>query len=137
MGGTAGDEGSQRLAFEEFRDHVRGAFVRAHVEDGQDIRVVQCGDGAGLALEPLQALRAVGHLPGQDLDGYVAAEARVSRTVHHAHPALANLLLDAIVRHGVADQIRCRLLRSVFRKLLCHDLQGWRFKEPFRIPCLR
>ena len=80
--------------------------MHADVEDGQDIRVVQSGDGTGFALEPLQALRAAGHLSGQDLDCDVAAEARVSSAVHHAHPALAELFSDLIMTQRLADHGR-------------------------------
>ena len=63
-GGVTGNEGFQRLAFEQLGDDVGGAVVHADVEDGQDVRVVQRGDGTGFALESLHALRAAGHLPG-------------------------------------------------------------------------
>ena len=45
------DELPQRLALEKLGDDVGRAVVGAHVEDGENVRVVQGGDGAGLTLE--------------------------------------------------------------------------------------
>jgi hypothetical protein len=110
-GGVTGDEGSQRLAFEQLGDDVGGAVVHAHVEDGQDIRVVQGGDGTGLPLEPLQALGAAGHLPGQDLDCDVAAEAWIAGAVDHAHPAFTELFCDLIMAERPADHAKASRAR--------------------------
>jgi hypothetical protein len=40
---------------------------------------------------------------GQNLQGYVAVELFVTRPIDHAHPALADLFDDAIVRNCLAD----------------------------------
>jgi hypothetical protein len=45
--------------------------------------VIHCGHGAGFALETL------GELLVRDLDGYVAAEARVAGALDFAHTARA------------------------------------------------
>ena len=46
----------QRLSFEQFGDDVRRAFVRADIEDRQNVGMVQGRGGARLLLEPAQAV---------------------------------------------------------------------------------
>jgi hypothetical protein len=58
-GGAAGDELAQRIALEELGDDVGSAVVGPRVVDGENVGVVQGGDGAGLALEESEA-RGVG-----------------------------------------------------------------------------
>ncbi len=94
--GPPGQELPQRLALQQLRHDVRHALVRAHVEDGQDVRVTQSGDGTGLALEPLEPLRVAGHLLGQHLDRDLAPETRVPRPVDLAHPPGPELVEDLV-----------------------------------------
>jgi len=54
------------------------------------------------ALEARHALGVVGYGLGQHLDGDVAAEGHVGRAPDHAHPTLADLLDEAIVREIAA-----------------------------------
>ena len=58
--------------------------VRADVEQGADVRMVQSGDGAGFALE------AVGELLRGDFDGDVASQPRIAGFPHFAHAAFAD-----------------------------------------------
>ena len=81
----------QRLTFDILHHQVGSAFVLAHVVKGTNVRVIQRRDSLGLALKPL------GELGVDDLDGYGAAEARVDAFVDHPHPALAQLLGDFVV----------------------------------------
>jgi hypothetical protein len=41
--------------------------VEAHIEDGQEVRVVEGGDGPCLTLEARESLRIGAHIRGQDL----------------------------------------------------------------------
>ena len=62
----------------------------ADVVDGEDVGVIERGDGARLLLEAAQPVR-IGREPrGQDLDRDVAPEPRVAGAVHLAHPARAD-----------------------------------------------
>jgi hypothetical protein len=54
------------------------------------------GDSAGFALEPLQDARRASDLGGQDLDGDRAVQARVSCAVNLAHRSCASESLDPI-----------------------------------------
>ena len=52
--GLAGEQRAERLAFDEFADDVllaRFGGLDAEVVDGDDVGVVERGDGAGFALE--------------------------------------------------------------------------------------
>ena len=69
--------------------HRQKARAR-HVLDGvqgDDVRMIERRDRLGFALEAGQAIRRRGHVLGQHLEGDVAAETRVARAVHLAHPA--------------------------------------------------
>ena len=95
----------QRLAFQALHDDEGLALVLADVVDGADVRMVQGGGGAGLALEALERLLIAGELRRQELEGHEAAQARVLGLVDHAHAAAAQLVDDAIVRDRPADQM--------------------------------
>jgi hypothetical protein len=49
----------QRLAFQQLHRNKRLAFVFVNVVDGADTGMIQCGGGAGLALEALEGLAVV------------------------------------------------------------------------------
>ena len=58
--------------------------------------MVQRGDRAGLLLEATEAIGVGGERRGQDLDGDVAAEARVPRAIDLAHAAGTNCADDLV-----------------------------------------
>jgi hypothetical protein len=64
--------------------------------------VVEGGDGLRLALEPLPSFRRR-HLSRKDLESDLAVELRVLGEIDLAHPALSELLEDAVVRERRAD----------------------------------
>ena len=57
-------------------------------------------------LAAVEGLRVFGYLVGQELEGNKPAELQILGLVHHAHPAAAQLLHDAVVRNGLADHWR-------------------------------
>ena len=57
----------------------------AHVVDGEDVRVIQGGDGVGFLLEAAEVLK-VGQLVGEDLDRHLTLEAWVAGAVDLSHP---------------------------------------------------
>jgi hypothetical protein len=67
--------------------------------------MIQRGDGASLALEAGEPFGIAGHLGGEDLEGYVAAELGVGRPIHLAHPAGTDGSGNSIMRKCSADQI--------------------------------
>ena len=58
--------------------------------------MVEHPGGARLLLEALQRFAVADRDVRQDLDGHVAAEARVARAVDHTHAALAEEADDAV-----------------------------------------
>ena len=78
---------AQSLSLEQFRDDVVDAVRGADVVDGDDIGMIQRGDGSRLLLEAAKPIRIRGEGGGEDLEGYVAEEASVARAVNLAHPA--------------------------------------------------
>ncbi len=87
----------KRLAFEMLHHQVVGPILVAHVIERADVRMIQAGDDAGLALEPLARLRARSKMCGKHLDGNDAIESRVSSLIHLAHAAFAELRDDLVV----------------------------------------
>ena len=76
----------QRFPFEELRDDVRGAVVRAEVVDRGDAGVVQHAGGPRFLLEALEPVRVLRESRGQNLDRHVAPKARILRPVDLPHP---------------------------------------------------
>ena len=87
---------SERVSFEELDGDVWDPVAIADVVNREDVGVRQCGDGAGLAIEPL-AHRRVGERASRHcFDRNVAAQTRVARAIHLAHAAAADGLDDLV-----------------------------------------
>ena len=91
--------------------------------DGANVRVIERGGGAGLALEAPEGLGVMGQLWGKNLQCYEAAEFGVLSLVDHTHPAATQRLNDAVMGDGLGDHcmsldvIGCpRLLLPVVRR---------------------
>ena len=109
QGGTPGRETPQRLPLDQLHDEEGLALVLADVVDRTDVGMVQGGGGAGLALEPLQALGILGILLGQELEGHAAAEAGILGLVDDPHAAASQWLQGAVVGDGLADRDGARI----------------------------
>ncbi len=96
MTGRAVELAAQGLALEQLGHGVRDAAVRAEVEDREDVRMRQRGDGLGLALEPRERVGVRGQLRREDFDGDLPVELRVARAVDLAHPARAERREDLV-----------------------------------------
>ena len=98
----------QRLAADQLhhdeRRIVAVVAVAADVVDAQDVRVLERGRGARLALESPHDLRPPREVREQHLDRDLAAQLAVARAEHRRHAALAELAIEAIVRgQGVGE----------------------------------
>ena len=82
----------------------------AHLVQRGYVGVVQGGDGPRLALE------ALAELGFDELQSHAAAQAGVAGLVHHSHPALAELLLNLVVRDTTANGHARRLGSERFRR---------------------
>ena len=90
----AADALLERLALDVLEDDVRGAVVLAGVDHGDDVRVVELGDGPGLAPEALELVGVARDVAVHHLDRDPTLERRVERAVHARHPARAHLFLE-------------------------------------------
>ena len=109
----------QRLALQQLHDEERHALGRrADIVDGADVRVLQRGNRAGLALEPRAALRIARDVERQHLDGDGPIEPRVAGRVDFAHPARAEQRDDLVrAQAGAAGESDARRRSGVHAKL--------------------
>ena len=73
--------------------------------DGADVGMVEGRSRLRLALKPRQRLGIFGHVIRQKLQRDEAVQAGILSLVHHTHTAAAQLLDDAVVRNGLADEL--------------------------------
>ena len=78
----------------------------AHIVDGDDIGMIQRGDGARFEFEALAAHGIVSHVRRQDLQGDVASEASVAGAVYFTHAARAEGRDDFVGAEFVAGRER-------------------------------
>ena len=64
--------------------------------NGRDVRMVQRGEDFRFTLKAGDSLRVCGERLRQDLDGDIAIELRVARSVHLAHAAFADVRGDFV-----------------------------------------
>ena len=91
-----GQAAAQRLALEKLHHGVDRSVVLADVVDPQDVRVGKGGDGARFPMEAPEGVRAAAERLRQDLDRHFAAQARVPRPIHLAHPARSERSQDFV-----------------------------------------
>jgi len=65
--------------------------------------MIECGRGTSFSAEPFKCLRILRQLVGQEFQRNKTAKLRVLGFVNDAHAA-AELLDDAVVRNGLADE---------------------------------
>ena len=100
----AHDELFEVLALDVFEDDVLASILLAAVDDGDDVRVLQLCDGAGLSLEPLDEVLVLVVLLVENLERDVALEERVVGPVDARHPAVTDYLLQLVsFRDGLPD----------------------------------
>ena len=73
--------------------------------DGDNVRVIESGEGLRLALEALEPLLVRGELGGQDLQSHLTLERRVLCSVHLSHPARTEFLQDLVVAQRLANHV--------------------------------
>ena len=102
--GAVADAVLQRGALEKLHgnEHLPGAL--ADLINRADVRVIQRRRGASLTTEPFEDVGFAGQFRREEFQCGGAAELSVLGFVHHAHPAAAHLLQDAVVRDGLPDQ---------------------------------
>jgi hypothetical protein len=87
---------AQSLPFEQLLHHVHQAVLRANIEDGNNIRVVQCACGTGLQLKTAPPIRIEPDRAMQHLYSDVAVKTRVASAIKLAHAAGAQRRDDLV-----------------------------------------
>ena len=85
-----------RLTLQEFHHGKVDVAVKVEIVQCQNVGVGERGDRPGLALEPAQSGGIRGKMGGQNLDCYLAVEARVFGAVDLPHSSRANRPQDAV-----------------------------------------
>src|ERR1700732_874777 len=98
------DQPIQRLSLDQFHGEKVAAVGFVHRIQRYNIRMVECGDRASLALEPGQSFGIAGNIRRQDLERYVAPQLRIGRAIHLTHSARANCGVDPVVCKCTSDQ---------------------------------
>jgi hypothetical protein len=77
----------QRLAFEILQHEEIDPVLMPDIVQGADVRMIQGGDGARLALEALAGRGIAADMRGEDLDRNHSIESRVARAIDLPHAA--------------------------------------------------
>jgi len=83
-------------ALDQFHGEEADAVLVLDGEQRDDVGVVERGNAARLAFEPCQMHGVGGHRGRKHLECDLAPEPEIARTVHLAHPAGTELLLDLV-----------------------------------------
>ncbi len=110
--------------FDQRHGVVRASVDLAGVVDLDDVRVLDAGEGLGLAAEALQGVRRLVEAGPQDLDGLAPAEVPVLGLVDDADRAPAQLRQQGVGAElpGQAD-LRLRIEQGLELSLHLHDVQ--------------
>ena len=100
----------QVFALDELEREERRAVGLLEAVNGGDVRMVECGQQVRLATEARQPLGVPRHFGRQHLDGDLASERRVGGAIDLAHATRANGRRHAVVRQGLPDDARHRIL---------------------------
>ena len=90
------DERVERPAIDQLHRQEVGVAILLDRVDGDDVRVVQCGERARLAAEAFDALRVGGDFRRKHFEGDVAPEGRVGGAVDGSHSAATDEGLDGV-----------------------------------------
>ena len=93
--GAFGEDGGERLAFDQLHGEERPVAEPADVVDRHDAGMLQLAADLGLFDEPPGDVGAVGEFLEQHLDGQVAAEVDVATAQHGPHAAAGDLAVES------------------------------------------
>ncbi len=99
-----GDAMLQCRAFQILHDEESTTVLLAYVMNRTDVGVIQRRCGSRLASETIQGIRVASQFIRQKLESDRSLQPAVLGLVDHAHSAAAQLLDDAVMRDGLADQ---------------------------------
>src|SRR6185369_1936919 len=96
----------QRHAIEKLHDNECLAGLLTDIVYRANVGVIECRGSFGLSTKTAQCLRIVGDFIREELQGYEAVQSRILGLVNHTHPPSTQLFQDAVMRDGLADQLR-------------------------------
>ena len=108
----------QRLAFQILHHQEISSVLLADVVEDADVGMIQAGDGARFAVEPLAQSGSIGKVIGKDFDGNDALQAGIPGAVHLAHPARANCREDFVGAQTFASEDRQRAAANLYPQAL-------------------
>ena len=79
----------ERTSLDQLHHHVGDITLGAEVVDGDDVGMLECGDGAGFVQKARLAILVRHHVGAHDLQCHVAAKTRIVGTVDGAHAPFA------------------------------------------------
>ena len=91
------------LAFQMFHHQEWPALVTVDVVEGADVRMIQGGDRACLALKAFHCRPVCGHGLRKELHRYRAPQARILSLINDAHAAATQHREDPVVRNRLTD----------------------------------
>ena len=86
---TRGEQFPQRRSRNVLHDQIVNIVLASYLVDRHDVRVVQRGSGARLALEPLETGRIREHIWPEDFNGDVTAQLKIASQIHRPHASLS------------------------------------------------
>ena len=99
--GLVADSLAQGLPFEQLHGDEGTPLIFVDLVDGADVGMIEGRGGAGLAFKSLQCSRLDGGTFRKELQSDQTAQTNVLGFIHHAHAALTQLSLDAVMRDSL------------------------------------
>ena len=99
----------ERLPLDQFHGQEPDAIRIFSGIDRDDVRVVECGDGAGFAREAFVPRRIGGHAGGQHFQRNIAGEPGIAGAIHLAHSACPERA-DDLIRPDAGSRVQCHVL---------------------------
>src|ERR1700675_2360570 len=91
-----GDQAIEWLPLDQFHGEKVDAVAFLDRVQSHDIRMVEGGNGASLAMEPCEPVGILRHLSGQNLDCDAATQLGIRRAVHFSHTTGADGRLNFV-----------------------------------------
>ena len=91
---------------EELGHQIGTILIHPDVVDREDVRMVETTGGPGLSLKSSETTLLVFEVIREDLDGDLATDTRIARSIHLTHPAGADDAEDLIPTERLPDEPR-------------------------------
>jgi hypothetical protein len=92
------EDGLQRFTFEQLHRDKRTPILFADTVNGADVRMIESGGGARLALKSIHQSRRAEDAFDWKFQGNIAAQPGIGRPIHHAHGTGSKLCDNPVLR---------------------------------------